>query len=118
MRAGLEPPKFEFGNFFTVIFPRPRKIGTVPKTTQKTVQKTTQIISTGSRRKGIQKTTQKTVQKILDILRGNPRITRTYLAEIVGITDNGIKYHLNNLEKKGVIRRVGPDKGGHWEIIK
>ncbi len=26
--------------------------------------------------------------------------------------------HIKNLREQGVIKRVGPDKGGHWEVIK
>ena len=32
------------------------------------------------------------------------------------ITENGVKYHLQKLQKQGVIKRVGADKGGYWEI--
>jgi ATP-dependent DNA helicase RecG len=28
-----------------------------------------------------------------------------------------VKYHLNKLKAAGRIRRVGPAKGGHWEVL-
>ena len=28
-----------------------------------------------------------------------------------------LKYNLERLKKLGLLRRVGPDKGGFWEII-
>lgn len=62
-------------------------------------------------------TTQKTTQKILELITANPSISRTQLAIEIGITADGIKYHLDKLRKEGVIKRVGPDKGGLWEII-
>jgi predicted HTH transcriptional regulator len=63
-------------------------------------------------------TTQKTTQKILEIIRVNPRVSRRELAKLIdGITEDGIKYHLNKLKEQGVIKRVGPDKGGVWQII-
>ena len=34
-----------------------------------------------------------------------------------GITEDGVKYQLNKLKKQGRIARVGPDKGGYWEVI-
>ena len=80
-------------------------------TTQKrqdTTQKTTQ--------KG-QDTTQKTTQKILEEIKKNPSISRDELAEKCGLTSDGIKYNIRKLREKGIIKRVGPDKGGHWEII-
>jgi len=38
------------------------------------------------------------------------------LAQIVGITSDGVKKRLNRLKSSYVIRRVGPDNGGHWEV--
>ncbi|NOQ56210.1 MAG: winged helix-turn-helix transcriptional regulator [Nanohaloarchaea archaeon] len=71
-----------------------------------TTQKTTQI------------TTQKTTQKIIIAMTENPMVTRKELAQITGITEDGIKFHLNRLKASGAINRIGPDKGGHWEITK
>jgi hypothetical protein len=71
----------------------------------KTAQKTTQ------------KTAQKTTRKIMGLIRHRPEITRQELAIELGITDSGIKYHLKKMLAKGLIRRVGPDKGGHWEVF-
>ncbi len=64
------------------------------------------------------KTTQKTTQKILEVLRASPSVGRSEIATLLGnITENGVKYHLNKLKTEGRIRRIGPDKGGHWEVI-
>jgi ATP-dependent DNA helicase RecG len=66
-----------------------------------------------------QKTTQKTAQKILELLRTNPSVGRGEIAAQLGdITEDGVKYHLNKLKTEGRIRRIGPDKGGHWEVLK
>ena len=76
-----------------------------PKTTQKSTQKTTQ------------KTTQKNAQKILSLLRQNPTITRTQIAVAARLTPDSVKWNLDKLKASGIIRRVGPDRGGHWEIV-
>ena len=34
-----------------------------------------------------------------------------------GITEDGIYWNIKKLKEGGIIRRVGPDKGGYWEII-
>ena len=75
------------------------------KTTQKTTQKTEP------------RTAQKTAVKILEILRGNPRSTRRGLALATGLTEDGVKWNLQRLKATGRLRRVGPDKGGRWEVI-
>ncbi len=76
----------------------------VPKTGERDCDSTQK-----STRKVIQK---KTTQKILDLIAQNPKITREMLAEEIGISANGIKYHLRQMQKKALIRRIGPDKGG------
>jgi len=64
------------------------------------------------------KTTQKTTQKILELIAANPSISRKELASQIGITADGIKYHLTTMQKKRLLKHLGPDKGGHWEVIK
>ena len=65
-----------------------------------------------------QKTTQKTTQeRILNLLRQQPTLTRKILAERIGITPDGIKYHLDKLRSAGQTPHVGTTKRGRWEII-
>jgi len=40
------------------------------------------------------------------------------LAGNLGISDRGVKKNISKLKSDGLIRRIGPDKGGYWEIIK
>ena len=63
-------------------------------------------------------TTQELAQKILDLLRSVPASLGRELAERIGITSDGIKYHLKRLSEDGIIRHVGPTKAGHWEVLK
>ena len=63
------------------------------------------------------KTTQKTAQKILDILVKNPSATRAELASATGLSPDGVKWNLDKLKKSGKIRRIGPDRGGYWEVV-
>ena len=93
--AGLPEPIFQKEGIFTVILKRPSLIS--GQTTQKT--------------------TQKTAPEIIHLIAQNPDITRQQMAEAIGITDNGVKYHLRKMQEKSLIRRIGPDKGGHWEIV-
>jgi len=66
----------------------------------------------------LEKTTQKTTQKILAILREHPSSSRREIAEQLGdITEDGVKYHLEKLKGQGTVRRIGPAKGGHWEVL-
>jgi len=65
-----------------------------------------------------QETTQETTQeRILDLIQKRPAITRKILAMEVGVTEDGIKYHLDKMRKTGVLRHVGSTKAGHWEVL-
>ncbi|MDR3184789.1 MAG: putative DNA binding domain-containing protein [Prevotellaceae bacterium] len=59
-----------------------------------------------------------TQERILGMIRGNPDITRRELAVLLGITPDGVKYHLDKLRRADVIRHVGATKSGRWVIIK
>jgi ATP-dependent DNA helicase RecG len=64
------------------------------------------------------RTTQETTQEqILALLREAPALTRKALADRIGLTADGIKYHFDRLRDAGRIRHVGPTKKGHWEIM-
>ena len=66
-----------------------------------------------------QETTQETTQeKILKLLENKPSITRKELATLVGISSDGIKYHLEKMKSDGYIRHVGSTKAGFWDILK
>ena len=58
-----------------------------------------------------------TRDRIVQLLRKNPRLTKKDLMEILHKASGTIKEHIRILKKEGRIKRVGPDKGGHWEII-
>ena len=67
-------------------------------------------------KKTIKKIIKKNSQKILDLVRQSPKITAEELAGATGLSSVGVRYNLNKLKKENVLKRVGPDKGGHWEL--
>jgi ATP-dependent DNA helicase RecG len=74
--------------------------------------------SGGAAQETTQVPTQETTQEqILALLRQEPTLTRKALAERIGITADGIKYHLDRLREAGRIRHVGPTKKGRWEVL-
>ena len=64
-----------------------------------------------------QKTTQKTTQKIVAIMKANPFVSIDFLCKECGLTRDGLNWNIKKLKELGIISRVGPDKGGHWEIV-
>ena len=64
-----------------------------------------------------EKSREKSREKIIKIIRDNPTVTQLELSNMLRISTKAIEKHIKNLRKDGIIRRVGPDKGGHWEVI-
>ena len=68
--------------------------------------------------KGTLKSTLKGTRKsIVDIISQDPNVTIPQVAEKLGKHVRGIAKHFGNLQAEGYIRRVGADKGGHWEVL-
>ena len=64
-------------------------------------------------------TTQETTQeRILVAIQAKPKITQKELAQSIGLTLNGIKYHIKNMTNLGIIKHEGSTKSGKWIIIK
>ena len=94
--SGLPAPKFrEMGEGFMVTV--------FHGTPQKTPQKTPQENSLSGR--------------IVAAVAASPDITRKQLAEKLGISEDTVKEYLAKLKASGHLRRIGPDKGGHWEVV-
>ena len=55
---------------------------------------------------------------ILTKIAENPKITLTELSELLGLHRATIADNTSKLQKLGALKRVGPDKTGHWEIVK
>ena len=53
---------------------------------------------------------------LLDKIKVNPFVTTTELAIICNVTRMTIHRDLEKMKQQGLITRVGPDKGGHWEV--
>ena len=71
------------------------------KTTQETTQETTK------------ETTQ---EKILNLISNNTSITQKEMANILGMTRDGISYNIRILREKGILERIGSTKNGEWKI--
>ena len=55
--------------------------------------------------------------KIIELIKKNAHITIPELAESLGISTRAIEKQIAKLKEKGRLKRIGPDKGGHWEVV-
>jgi ATP-dependent DNA helicase RecG len=58
-----------------------------------------------------------TQKSVLQLIQENPRISQSAIAEQLGMTKRGVQKSIEALKSAGVIERIGPAKGGHWEVL-
>jgi ATP-dependent DNA helicase RecG len=56
-------------------------------------------------------------EKIIALLREHPNLSARELAGRIGISPRAVEKQIAVLKEVGRLRRVGPAKGGHWEVI-
>ena len=56
-------------------------------------------------------------QKIIEAIKENPYITQDELSQKIGIARKNIISNMKKLQEKNIIRRIGADKNGWWEVI-
>ncbi len=54
---------------------------------------------------------------ILDEMNKNPLTTISQLSDKIGVTTRTIEKNIQYLKSNQYIKRVGGDKGGHWELL-
>ena len=97
--ASFERPSFvEEGSQETVA----ESVDTTGKTVDKTVDKT----ELTDREK-----------KLCDLVRKYPIITQKEMADQLGLTERGVRYLTDKLQKQGVLQRIGGKKSGSWKVI-
>jgi len=62
------------------------------------------------------KTVGKTVEIILTLIKNKPQITIKEISSHTGLTRRGVEWNIDKLKKERKLKRIGPARGGHWEI--
>ncbi len=61
--------------------------------------------------------TEKTRVEILKLLKQYPMMTMGQIAVKLNISLKGIEWQVAKLKSDGLLRHIGPNKGGKWEVI-
>ena len=56
--------------------------------------------------------------KILDLINRNSNISIPQIANELSLTTRAIEKNIAKLKQKELLKRIGPAKGGHWEVMK
>ncbi len=105
---GLQPPVFEnFQHGFRVVVSAiEHKV--VEKVVEKVVDKVVdKVIETMSVNQG----------KIIELIKKNTFISANKLSIEIGISQRKVQENIQKLKELNKLKRIGPDKGGHWEIV-
>jgi hypothetical protein len=97
--AGLHEPQFRVTDGFTLTIPR-------------------QPAATARTEAWLGETLGETRAAIVKAMLGNPKISIKKLAESIGISTTAVEKNIQYLKANGYVKRVGPAKGGHWEVLK
>lgn len=66
---------------------------------------------------GSEKSSEKSSEKILALLKANPELAAREVADSLGITQRAVEKQISKLREEGRLRRIGPARGGHWEVL-
>ena len=66
--------------------------------------------------KGVTEKVTEKEQEILSLLIEDPAYTYSALTDKLGISRKAVSLRIKSLKEKGIIKRIGSDKRGHWDI--
>ncbi|MDO8661657.1 MAG: helix-turn-helix domain-containing protein [Candidatus Omnitrophota bacterium] len=103
-KSGLPYPVIKSGTFFRIIFRRP-SYSLREESKEGWVE-------------GLVEGLVESQKKILVLVKRDPVISKEELSKSIGISTTAIDKNIRRLKKKGLIKRIGPAKGGHWEVVR
>ena len=69
------------------------------------------------RRKKSSERRKKSSERILDLIKNKPTISAAEIAMEIDMSARGVEKQIRKLRETGIIKRIGADFGGYWEII-
>ena len=87
--------------------------------TTQTIQtiQTTQTTQTTQTAPGVSVSLTDDDKAILKVISRDPKLTQKEIAMELGWTVDRVKYYLNKLKKRSVIKRTGSSHNGHWDLL-
>ena len=52
----------------------------------------------------------------MKLIKGNKTVSMGEMASILKVNVKTVKRELSKLKQEGILVRIGPAKGGHWEV--
>ncbi len=99
-----EPVSLNVVDFYKIASPLVK----ITKASEKTMEKVGE--------KGVEKLSEKE-NIILRLIKDDPKISKQEMSTKGELTKKSVEYNITLLKRKGVLRRVGADRGGYWEVV-
>lgn len=91
----------------------------------------TDVVSSGTKTKSSERSSEtpekgsersservtKSSERILELIKQTPTISAAEIAMAIDMSSRGVEKQIRKLRESGIIKRVGADFGGYWEII-
>jgi ATP-dependent DNA helicase RecG len=110
----LPQPEIRAGDgWFEIIFQRPdlqkmsveqRMAEYVKRVSEKVIERVTEEVTEKQR-------------LIIGYIKENPNVTISEIVQKMDVSRKTVNVNMRQLKEKGLIRRIGPDKGGYWEVM-
>lgn len=82
-----------------------------------TTQNTTQAVTQGTTQTDISATGNSIPMRILKVIKDNPTLSQSQIAEMLGEKRDTIKYHMRKMRLSGIIAREGTSQNGKWIVM-
>lgn len=80
-------------------------------------QDTTQVVTQGTTQADINAIENSIPMRILKVIRDNPTLSQSQIAEMLGEKHDTIKYHMRKMRLSGIIAREGTSQKGKWIVM-
>ncbi|MBI4676027.1 MAG: putative DNA binding domain-containing protein [Elusimicrobia bacterium] len=118
-KHGAPPPLFEERQGFLIVTFKARLVAEATAATsgvQSGVEPLDRQVK--SREKSSENSSEKSSEKVLALMMRNPLACAREIAGTLGLTSRAVEKQISKLKKDGRIQRIGPDKGGRWEVVR
>jgi len=93
---------FEFSDSFWLTIHSNKKVS--DRVVEKVVEKVVENLSENQK-------------QIIELVGGDNYITAYEIGKSIGISQRKVQENMAKLKEIGILKRIGPAKGGHWQII-
>jgi len=116
--ANLEPPQFDATTFFKAIFYRnPEYSLKGPGPGTEKGREKIQTKDLGGSAEEVRRKCGENAEKVFLSVKANLFIKTHKIAEQTQLSQRSVENAIAKLKKEDLLKRIGPDKGGHWEVL-